>query len=80
MAIQGCRQRVATSVLEMIHSPLLRYQSLFNDGRALSFPCDAKGRVAMDVLSERALANFLYARTVVGRDFSVPRVIPAPAH
>jgi hypothetical protein len=54
----------------------LRFQSLFNDGRALAFPCDAKGQVDMDALTERARHNYLYARTVVGREFATPAVRP----
>lgn len=54
----------------------LRFQSLFNDGRALAFPCDAEGHVDMDRLSDRALHNYLYARTVVGREFAMPAVRP----
>lgn len=50
----------------------IRYQSLSNAGRALSFPCDAEGRVPMDDLSDRARDNYLYARAVVGRDFAFP--------
>ena len=52
----------------------LRYQSLFNPGRALSFPCDAEGHVQMDLLSSNALANYLYARVVVGREYATPLV------
>lgn len=55
----------------------LRFQSLFNEGRALSFPCDAQGHVDMDALSERARDNYLYARTVVGREFATPAVQPS---
>lgn len=51
----------------------LRFQSLFNTGRALSFPCDAAGHVDMDALSERARDSYLYARAVVGREFSLPQ-------
>jgi hypothetical protein len=58
----------------------LRFQSLFNDGRALAFPCDAAGHVALDALSERARNNYFYARTVVGRDFATPAVRPTLAH
>jgi hypothetical protein len=58
----------------------LRFQSLFNDGRALAFPCDADGRVALDGLSERARNNYFYARTVIGRDFAMPAVHPTLAH
>lgn len=52
----------------------LRFQSLFNEGRALAFPCDAQGRVDMDALSERARGNYLYARAVVGREYATPAV------
>jgi hypothetical protein len=53
----------------------LRFESLFNPGRALVFPCDARGQVEMDALSEAALRNYLYARTVVGREFATPAVV-----
>ena len=52
----------------------LRFQSLFNEGRALAFPCDAQGHVDMDALSERARGNYLYARAVVGREYATPAV------
>lgn len=53
----------------------LRFESLFNPGRALAFPCDERGRVELDALSERARRNYLYARAVVGREFSTPAVV-----
>ena len=53
----------------------LRFESLFDPGRALSFPCDAAGRVDLDALSERARRNYLYARAVVGREFAAPAVM-----
>jgi hypothetical protein len=31
----------------------------------------------MDEMSERALENYLFARTVVGRDYDVPVVVAA---
>jgi len=52
----------------------LRFQSLFHEGRALAFPCDAEGHVDMDALSERARGNYLYARAVVGREYATPAV------
>jgi hypothetical protein len=52
----------------------LRFQSLFDAGRAYAFPCDAKGHVDMDRLSDRARTNYLYARTVVGREVLTPSV------
>lgn len=52
----------------------LRFQSLHDAGRAYAFPCDVKGHVNMDRLSHRALTDYLYARTVVGRDVLTPSV------
>ena len=50
----------------------LRFQSLFNAGHAISFPCDAAGQVNMDALSERERVRYFYARAVIGREFSLP--------
>lgn len=59
----------------------LRFDSLFQQGRGLMFPCDARGRVELDALSERARHNYLYARAVVGREYATPAVVPdEPAH
>ena len=58
----------------------LRFQSLFSEGRALSFPCDHVGQVPIDRLSERARLNYLYARAVVGREFAVPVVRRSDSH
>ena len=58
----------------------LRFQSIFNTGRGYAFPCDASGHVDMDSLNERTLNNYLYARTVVGLEFSRPAVLPTTAH
>ena len=54
----------------------LRFQSLFDAGRALTFPCDAQGHVDLDRLSERARHNYFYARAVVGREYAPPAVVP----
>ncbi len=51
------------------------FQSLFHEGRALCFPCDAQGKVELDTLSDRARENYLYARAVVGRDYAYPTVL-----
>jgi hypothetical protein len=53
----------------------LRFESLFQAGRALAFPCDAAGGVRLDGLSERARQNYLFARAVVGREFASPIVL-----
>ena len=67
----------------MSHSPTqrstsdrfeLRFHSLFNPGRAYSFPCDAGGRVDMDELSDGERHRYLYARAIVGRELSLPAV------
>ena len=56
-------------------SHVIRFQSLFNAGKSLAFPCDAEGHVPLDDLSERARENYLYARAVVGREFAFPAVM-----
>ena len=53
----------------------VRYESLFNAGRAYSFPCDEQGHVELDSLSDRARTNYFYARTVIGREFAAPAVL-----
>jgi hypothetical protein len=55
----------------------LRFCSLFHTGRAMSFPCDAAGRVDLNALSARGLSNYLFARAVVGREYAFPQVLPA---
>ena len=53
----------------------LRFRSLFDEGRAYAFPCDAAGHVDIDKLSDRARLNYLYARTVIGREVAMPAVL-----
>ena len=52
----------------------MRFSSLFQEGRAYAFPCDADGRVDIDSLSDSARNNYFYARTVIGRELSMPAV------
>ena len=52
----------------------LRFPSLFQAGRTLAFPCDARGDVDLDALSERVRLSYFYARTVIGREFAKPMV------
>ncbi|MGE4242831.1 hypothetical protein [Ramlibacter sp.] len=52
----------------------LCFQSLFEAGRGYAFPCDERGVVDLDGLSEKARASYLYARAMVGRDLAVPAV------
>lgn len=58
----------------------LRFQSLFDEGRGFAFPCDAQGHVDIDLLSSRLRLNYLYARTLIGREFSMPAVLQRTLH
>lgn len=58
----------------------LRFRSLFDEGRALAFPCDEQGHVDLDALSPRALNNYCYARALVGREFYLPMVVSGWSH
>jgi hypothetical protein len=58
----------------------LRFESLFDSGRGLAFPCDAQGGVNLDGLSERARINYFTARSTIGRDYSMPRVMRSDRH
>ncbi len=57
----------------------LRFRSLFDTGRAMSFPCDLEGHVDLDILSERGRHNYLFARTLVGREYATPEVCSVAA-
>jgi hypothetical protein len=52
----------------------LLFACLFKPGRGYAFPCDAEGNVAIDDLCDRRRNSYLYARAVVGRELSAPRV------
>ena len=52
----------------------IRFLSLFTEGRGLAFPCDAAGHVDLDGLSERGRVNYLYARAMVGREYTTPAI------
>ena len=58
----------------------LRFTSLFDEGRGYAFPCDERGNVDLDVLSERARSNYFFARSVVGRELRTPCVRPCTVH
>jgi hypothetical protein len=58
----------------------LRFKSLFSAGHSYAFPCDACGHVDLDALSDVARENYLYARTVIGREYALPAVIPNEEH
>ena len=50
----------------------LRFSSLASEGRAYAFPCDARGQVDLDGLSDSLRCRYLYVRALVGRDFLAP--------
>lgn len=52
----------------------LCFESLVDPRRNQSFPCDAGGHVDMDSLEQHMLREYLYARTVIGREYRTPRV------
>ena len=56
----------------------LRFESLF-ERDCYVFPCDAKGHVDLDALSERDLNNYLYARHAIGREVARPAVCASRA-
>jgi len=64
-----------TSIESAVSNWELRFESLFQQGRGLAFPCDERGRVELDALSERARRNYFYARAVVGREYATPAVV-----
>ena len=58
----------------------LRFQSLFHAGRALSFPCDRRGEVQWEAMTDGARASFLRAQGSVGREWASPAVRLAELH
>jgi hypothetical protein len=58
----------------------LCFRSLFHSGRGYAFPCDPRGEVDLDHLSERARNNYFYARAMVGRELSPPAVETSQLH
>jgi hypothetical protein len=55
----------------------LRFHSLSGSERGYAFPCDPRGQVDLNQLSDRTRNNYLYARAMVGRELTVPAVRPA---
>ena len=58
----------------------IRFQSLFREGRALTFPCDREGHVDLDAISERARNNYLFACATIGREYAMPVVKATELH
>jgi hypothetical protein len=64
--------RLALRASAMTSTHEIRYQSLFDPGRAMTFACDSEGYVPRDTLSDRALANYLFARAAVRAGTCLP--------
>ena len=58
----------------------LCFQSLVREGCGCAFPCDKDGHVDLDALSGRVRLSYLYARTLIGREFAMPAVLPLGLH
>ncbi len=54
----------------------LRFDPLVSPGRGVSVPCDKKGIVDLDGLSERMRVVYFGARAMIGREYSYPTVHP----
>jgi hypothetical protein len=55
----------------------LCFRPLFDNRQGYAFPCDAAGHVDIDALSFKARQNYFFARTVIGRELSMPAVQPS---
>jgi hypothetical protein len=54
------------------HRYELHFGSLAFEGRGYAFPCDGRGQVDLDSLSDSLRSRYLYVRALVGRDFLAP--------
>ena len=68
----------ATQTVEQPSHFEVWFESLFNAGRGLAFPCDPAGHVDIDALSARGRNNYFFARAMLGREYATPRVLRAP--
>jgi hypothetical protein len=53
----------------------LCFRPLFQNGTGYAFPCDSRGEVDLDRLSERARNDYFFARAMMGRQLSAPAVV-----
>ncbi|MDP9126079.1 MAG: hypothetical protein M3N82_16025 [Pseudomonadota bacterium] len=50
----------------------LRFDPLVGEQAPLTFPCDAHGQVDLDELCDRSRCDYLFAHTLIGRNFTMP--------
>ena len=53
----------------------IRFDALCQPGTSLCFPCNHAGEVDLDCLSGGAMREYLYARAMMGLEFSYPVVV-----
>ena len=58
----------------------IRFQSLFNEGRALAFPCDRDGHFDLNTANDRLRDRYFFARAMVGREYAFPVVLERDLH
>ena len=52
----------------------IRFRSLIQNGRPLTFACDREGRVDLDAMSEQARNIYFFARATIGLEYALPVV------
>jgi hypothetical protein len=52
----------------------LRFRPLSDGGRERAFPCNERGVVDLDALSDLARVEYFFARTLIGRAFGLPTI------
>ncbi|HZE92994.1 MAG TPA: hypothetical protein VE029_14980 [Rhizobacter sp.] len=52
----------------------LRFADLAHAGHGYAFPCDGRGQVNLDRLSDKGRANYFFARATVGHQLAWPTV------
>ena len=50
----------------------LRFYPLVDEQAPLTFPCDARGQVDLDELCDRSRRDYMFAHTLIGRNFTLP--------
>ena len=50
----------------------LRFDPLVDEQVPLTFPCDAQGQVDLDELCDRSRRDYMFAHTLIGRNFTLP--------
>ncbi|WAC72197.1 hypothetical protein OU995_21940 [Roseateles sp. SL47] len=66
---------LSISAADSLQQYEVRFESMFDPGRAMSFPCDHEGHVDLDSLPMRARNNYLFARAMVGKDYLPPAIL-----